>query len=191
MVGWHHQLNGLVQLFATSQTAACQAALSNTNSRSLLRLMSIKLVMPSNHLILRHPLLLPSIFLSTRAPTPGVRVPPSPAAAFSPPGLTSRPPANPTLSLRRPFSFLNMTQWPVLPPHSPMPTAPSTVLPTPPHPCRPTCRSVLRGLPRSTPHREIGHSLQIHLRHHPECYAHPLCSSSTFQSLVCITPFQK
>ena len=113
--------------------------------------------------------------LRARAPTPGVRVPPSPAAAFSPPGLTSRPPANPTLSLRRPFSFLNMSQWPVLPPHSPMPTAPSTVLPTPPHPCRPTCRSVLRGLPRSTPHREIGHSLQIHLRHHPECYAHPLC----------------
>ena len=46
-------------------TAACQAFLSFTVSRSLLKLMSIKLVMPSNHLILCHPLLLlPSIFPS-------------------------------------------------------------------------------------------------------------------------------
>ena len=45
----------------------CQASLSITNSRSLLKLMSIKLVMPSNHLILCHPLLLlPSIFPSIR-----------------------------------------------------------------------------------------------------------------------------
>ena len=43
-----------------------QAALSITNSRSLLKLMSIKSVMPSNHLILYHPLLLPSIFPSIR-----------------------------------------------------------------------------------------------------------------------------
>ena len=51
-----------VQLFATPWTVACQASLSITNSRSLLRLMSIELVMPSNHLILCHPLLiLPSI----------------------------------------------------------------------------------------------------------------------------------
>ena len=48
-------------------TAACQASLSITNSWNLLKLMSIKLVMPSNHLILCHPLLLPpSIFPSIR-----------------------------------------------------------------------------------------------------------------------------
>ena len=52
-----------VQLFATPWTAACQASLSITNSRSLLKLMSITLVMPSSHLILCCPLLLsPSIF---------------------------------------------------------------------------------------------------------------------------------
>ena len=47
-------------------TAAHQASLSITNSLSLLKLMSIELVMPSNHLILCHPLLLPSIFPSIR-----------------------------------------------------------------------------------------------------------------------------
>ena len=48
-------------------TTACQASLSITNSRSLLRLMSIESVMPSNHLIFCHPLLLlPSIFPSIR-----------------------------------------------------------------------------------------------------------------------------
>ena len=51
-----------VQLFATPWTAARQASLSITKSQSLLKLMSVKLVMPSNHLILCHPLLLPSIF---------------------------------------------------------------------------------------------------------------------------------
>ena len=55
-----------VQLFATLWTAARQASLSITNSRSLLKLMSIESVIPSNHLILCHPLLLPSIFPSTR-----------------------------------------------------------------------------------------------------------------------------
>ena len=51
----------------TPWTAACQASLSTTNSQSLLRLTSIESVMPSNHLILCHPLLLPpSIFLSIR-----------------------------------------------------------------------------------------------------------------------------
>ena len=56
-----------VRLFATPWTAACQASLPITNSQSLLKLMSIELVMPSNHLILGHPLLLPpSIFLSIR-----------------------------------------------------------------------------------------------------------------------------
>ena len=56
-----------VQLFVTSWTAACQACLSITNSRSLLKLMSIELVMPSNHLNLCHPLLLqPSIIPSIR-----------------------------------------------------------------------------------------------------------------------------
>ena len=52
---------------ATPWTAACQASLSITNSWSLLKLMSIELVTPSNHLILCRPLLLlPSIFLSIR-----------------------------------------------------------------------------------------------------------------------------
>ena len=56
-----------VQLFTTSWTAARQASLSITNSRSLFKLMSIESVMPSNHLILCHPLLLlPSIFPSIR-----------------------------------------------------------------------------------------------------------------------------
>ena len=57
------QLLSHVRLFATSWTAAHQASLSITNSWSLLKLMSIKLVMPSNHFILCHTLLLlPSIF---------------------------------------------------------------------------------------------------------------------------------
>ena len=56
-----------VQLFVTPWTAAHQASLSITNSRSLLKLMSIESVMPSNHLILCRPLLLlPSIFPSIR-----------------------------------------------------------------------------------------------------------------------------
>ena len=54
-------------LFVTPWTAACQAYLSISNSRSLLKLTSIELVMPSKHLILCHPLLLPpSIFPSIR-----------------------------------------------------------------------------------------------------------------------------
>ena len=53
--------------FATPWTAARQASLSITNSRSFLKLMSIESVMPSNHLILCRPLLLlPSIFPSFR-----------------------------------------------------------------------------------------------------------------------------
>ena len=78
MVGWHHQLNGHefeqtlgdsegkrglssvqslshVRLFVTSWTAAHQDFLSITNSRSLLKLMSIESMMPSNHLILLSP----------------------------------------------------------------------------------------------------------------------------------------
>ena len=54
------------RLFVTPWTAPYQASLSITNSWSLLKLMSIKSVMPSNHLILSHPLLLPSIFRSIR-----------------------------------------------------------------------------------------------------------------------------
>ena len=60
------QLFSFVRLFATLWTAAHQASLSFTISRSLLKLMSVDLVMPSNHLILCHPLLLPSIFPSIR-----------------------------------------------------------------------------------------------------------------------------
>ena len=56
-----------VRLFVTPWTAARQASLSITNCQSLLKLMSIELVMPSNHLILCRPLLLPpSIFPSFR-----------------------------------------------------------------------------------------------------------------------------
>ena len=68
----HHQFSSVqslscVQLFATPWTAAHRASLSFTISQSLLRLMSIESVMPSNHLILCCPLLLsPSIFPSIR-----------------------------------------------------------------------------------------------------------------------------
>ena len=56
-----------VRLFATLWTAACQASLSITNSRNLLKLISIELVMPPNHLILCSPLLLlPPIFPNIR-----------------------------------------------------------------------------------------------------------------------------
>ena len=61
------QLLSHVRLFVTPWTAARQASLSITNSQSLFKLMSIESVMPSNHLILCHPLLLlPSIFPSIR-----------------------------------------------------------------------------------------------------------------------------
>ena len=62
------QLLSHVQLFATPWTAARQASLSIMNSQSLLKLMSTELVMPSNHLLLCHPLLL---LLST---FPSIRV---------------------------------------------------------------------------------------------------------------------
>ena len=61
------QLLSCVQLFVIPWTAAHQASLSITNSQSLLKLMSIEPVMPSNHLILCCPLLLPlSVFSSIR-----------------------------------------------------------------------------------------------------------------------------
>ena len=60
------QLLSRVRLFATPWTAPHQASLSITNSQSLLKLMSIESVMPSNHLVLCRPLLLPSIFPSIR-----------------------------------------------------------------------------------------------------------------------------
>ena len=65
---WVHQFNSVqslsgVQLFVTTWTAACQASLSITNCQSLLKLMSIESVMPCNHLILCHPLLLPPSIL--------------------------------------------------------------------------------------------------------------------------------
>ena len=65
----HHSVQSLsrIQLCATLWTAACQASLSITNSQSLLKLMSIESVMPSNPLVLYHPLLLlPSILPSIR-----------------------------------------------------------------------------------------------------------------------------
>ena len=65
---WFSSVQSLsrVRLFVTPWTAAHQASLSITNSRSLLRLISIELVISSNHLNLCHPLLLPSIFPSIR-----------------------------------------------------------------------------------------------------------------------------
>ena len=60
------QLLSCVRLFATPWTAAWQASLSIINSQSLLKLLSIALVMPSNHLILCYLLLSPSIFPSIR-----------------------------------------------------------------------------------------------------------------------------
>ena len=61
------QLLSHVQHFVTPRTAACQASQSITNNRSLLKPMSIESVIPSNHLILCHPLLLlPSVFPSIR-----------------------------------------------------------------------------------------------------------------------------
>ena len=55
-----------VRLFVTPWTETCQASMSITNSWSLLKLMSIKSVMPSNHLIICHPLL-PSAFPASRS----------------------------------------------------------------------------------------------------------------------------
>ena len=61
------QLLSRVQFFATPWTAARQASLSNANSWSFLKLMSLESVMPSNHLVLCHPLpLLPLIFPNIR-----------------------------------------------------------------------------------------------------------------------------
>ena len=61
------QLLSHVRLFETPWTAACQASVSFNNSQILFKLMSIKLLMPSNHAILCCPLLLlPSIFSSIR-----------------------------------------------------------------------------------------------------------------------------
>ena len=60
------QLLSRVWLFLTPWTAACRDSLSITNSQSLPKLMPIESVMPSNHLILCHPLLPPSVFPSIR-----------------------------------------------------------------------------------------------------------------------------
>ena len=67
-VMWFSSFQSLrhVPLFATPWTAACQASLSITNSQSVPKLMSVESVMPSNHLILCHPLLLSSVFPSIR-----------------------------------------------------------------------------------------------------------------------------
>ena len=68
------QLLICVQLFATPWNAACQVSLSITNSRSLLRLMSIESVMPSNHLVLCYPLLLLLLVFSTSGSFPMSRL---------------------------------------------------------------------------------------------------------------------
>ena len=64
---FNYQSLNCVRLFVTPLTTVRQASLSITNFRSLLKFMSIESVMPANHLILCHPLLLPSIFPSIRA----------------------------------------------------------------------------------------------------------------------------
>ena len=68
---WHAAIHGVTKsqtrLFATPWTSACQASLSMNNAQTLLKHMFIESVMPSNHLILCHPLLfLPFIFPRTR-----------------------------------------------------------------------------------------------------------------------------
>ena len=66
-MGLQASVSSVAQLCLTLQPAARQASLAITNSQSLLKLMSIELVMPSNHLILSHPLLLLlSVFASIR-----------------------------------------------------------------------------------------------------------------------------
>ena len=65
-----------VQLFATTWTAAFYASLSITSSQNLLKLMFIESVMPSNHLILCHPLLLPPLIF------PSIRVFPNESVLF-------------------------------------------------------------------------------------------------------------
>ena len=62
------QLLSRVQLFTTPWTPASQASLSITNSQSLLKLMSIEAVMPSNHLILCGPLILPTSIFPSQGP---------------------------------------------------------------------------------------------------------------------------
>ena len=69
------QLLSQVQFFATPCNASRQASLSITNSWSFLKLLSRELVMPSNQLILCHPLLLPSIFPSIRVSPPQIKPP--------------------------------------------------------------------------------------------------------------------
>ena len=77
-----------VRLFATPRTAACQASLSITKSRSSLKLMSIKSVMPSSHLILCRPFLLlppipPSVRVFSGEPTLHMRWPKYQSFSFS------------------------------------------------------------------------------------------------------------
>ena len=66
------QLLDHVQLFVTSWTVAHQAPLSSTISQSLLKFMSIELMMLSNHVILCHPLLLHSVFPSIKVFSSGL-----------------------------------------------------------------------------------------------------------------------
>ena len=86
------QLLSHVQLFVNPWMSACQASLSITNSQSLLKLMAIQSVMPSNHLLLCHSLfLLPSIFPTPESfprshffPSGGQIIGVSPSASFLP-----------------------------------------------------------------------------------------------------------
>ena len=78
------QLLSRVRLFANSWTVARQASLSITNSQSLLKLMPIESVMPSDHLVLCRPLLLvPSIFSSIRVFSSDAIRPSHPLIPFS------------------------------------------------------------------------------------------------------------
>ena len=94
------QLLSRVWLFATAWIAACQASLSITNSRSLLKLIFIESVMPSSHLILCHPLLLlpPSLPASGSFPmsqlfaSGGQSIGVSPSASVLPVNIQDWPP---------------------------------------------------------------------------------------------------
>ena len=82
------QLLSCVRLFVTPWTVACQASLPFTISQSLLKLMSIESMVPSNHLILCHPLLLlpsvfPSVSVSSSASALGIRWPKCRSFSFS------------------------------------------------------------------------------------------------------------
>ena len=111
---WQHRLSqfssiqslSCVRLFATPWTAAHQASLSTTSSRSLLKLMSTESVMPSNHLILAVALRPNSLMAcGILVPRPGIKPAPLPWKADSSPLDHQASPLNSVLNLKRGFVF--------------------------------------------------------------------------------------